>query len=439
MAAVRFPDTIYALSSGGLPAGVAVIRVSGTGARSALEMLAGGLPVRQRASLRDIKSADGQLIDRAIVLFFEGPHSLTGEDVAEIHVHGGRAVVAALFGALAGLGSRLAEPGEFMRRAFLNGRIDLLGAEALGDLIEAQTEAQRRLAQLNAGGLQSALYDSWRTQLIAARALIEAELDFPDEADVPGSVSDRVWVELAGLVTSMTAHIARFRTAEIVRDGYQVVIIGPPNAGKSSLLNALANRDVAIVSDEPGTTRDLVEVSLDIGGMKVNVTDTAGLRQATGVEAIGIGRAVERAHAADLVLLVSAVDGGNLAGFLHDGVAVLPVLSKIDLSPDSGVQGVLGVSAVTGAGIDRLIELIGAEARGAGDLGGEAMPTRIRHVALLSAALASVHKAVGSASLALELRAEMLRSASEDIGRVAGRVDVEDILDEVFSRFCLGK
>ena len=306
VSSLDFPDTIVALSSGRLPAGIAVIRISGTQTRFVVETIAGNLPEPRTARYAAFRTPDGATIDSGLILFFPAPHSFTGEDCAEFQVHGGKAVVTALLDTLSAIpGVRHAEAGEFTRRAFLNGKLDLTKTEALADLISAETEAQRRLAVLNAEGAQSLLYSGWRQRLIYARAMIEAELDFADELDVPGSVADIVWADMEKLLGEIREHIGSFHRAEIIRDGYDVVIVGAPNAGKSSLLNALARRDAAIVSDEPGTTRDLVELALDLNGIKVRLTDTAGIREGAGkVEAIGIGRARQRAEAADLVLLL---------------------------------------------------------------------------------------------------------------------------------------
>ncbi|MFZ1773703.1 MAG: tRNA uridine-5-carboxymethylaminomethyl(34) synthesis GTPase MnmE, partial [Rhizobiaceae bacterium] len=272
-------DTIYALSSGGMPSGVAVVRISGGAVAAVAEIVCGGLPAARYASLRPIRSRNGELLDEGLVIYFPGPASFTGEDVLEIHLHGSRAVAAAVLSELAGFtGLRMAEAGEFSRRAYLNGKKDLAAVEGLADLIAAETEAQRRFAQGNSSGVQSRLYQSWRQRIIDMRSLIEAELDFADEGDIAGSVSDLVWGDAARLGEEIRGHLAGFKRAEIVLDGFKVVLAGAPNAGKSSLLNALAKRDAAIVSDEPGTTRDLVDVSLDLGGMKVVLTDTAGIR-----------------------------------------------------------------------------------------------------------------------------------------------------------------
>ncbi|TGV76435.1 tRNA uridine-5-carboxymethylaminomethyl(34) synthesis GTPase MnmE, partial [Mesorhizobium sp. M00.F.Ca.ET.149.01.1.1] len=281
-------DSIVALSSGRLPAGIAVIRISGPKTRFVVETIAG--PIKARfTTLRTLKAADGSTIDHGLVLFFPGPGSFTGEDVAEFQVHGSRAVAAKMLETITGIeGVRHAEPGEFTKRAFLNGRLDLVETEALADLVNAETEAQRRFALSNAEGAQSELYSSWRRRLIHARAMIEAEIDFADEEEVPGSVSDAVWSDVTAMIDDVGRHIEGFKAAEIIRDGFEVVILGAPNAGKSSLFNALARREAAIVTDEPGTTRDLLEVAMDLNGLKVRIVDTAGLRDAAGkVESIG--------------------------------------------------------------------------------------------------------------------------------------------------------
>ncbi|MCC0031284.1 MAG: tRNA uridine-5-carboxymethylaminomethyl(34) synthesis GTPase MnmE [Brucellaceae bacterium] len=307
-----FRDSIAALSSGALPAGIAVIRLSGPAVRQALETLAGGLPPPHRASLRALRTADGSLLDTGVVIFAPGPGSFTGEDLCEFQCHGSRAVVSAILEALRGIhGVRLAEPGEFTRRAFVNGRMDLVQAEALADLLQAETEAQRRLAVANSAGAQSRLYGGWRDVLLRQRALVEAGLDFSDEGDVPDDTVAGIIDSLTKLSQSIKVHLAGSRDGEILTGGFRVVLAGPPNAGKSSLLNALAKRDAAIVSDEPGTTRDIIDVRLDLGGYLVVVSDTAGLRDegAGKVEQIGMGRALERIQDADLVVYLEDGQG----------------------------------------------------------------------------------------------------------------------------------
>jgi tRNA modification GTPase len=440
---MQFPDTIFALSSGKPPSGVAVIRVSGPKSRDVVAALAGELPADRKAVLRSFRTGQGDLIDRGLVLFFAGPASFTGEDCAEFHLHGGRAVVSAMAEALGAIAAvRPAEAGEFTRRAFLNGKMDLVEAEALADLIAAETEAQRRFAFSGAGGVQSARYAGWRKRIIHARAMIEAELDFSEEGDVPGSVAAAVWDDVRRLVAEIEAHLAGFHRAEIIREGYSVVIAGPPNAGKSSLLNALARRDVAIVTEEPGTTRDLVHVALDLGGMKVVVTDTAGIREGAGrVETIGIERALESARHADLVLVLEDMVAPAALALPAAAAAVLKIGSKADLAVASaspaGAYDLI-VSSKSGAGVDELLTMISRRAAAAVGNGGGIIPARARHVALLQDAAASLEGAADSRG-GLELRAEELRRAGDSFGRIAGTVDVEDVLGAIFSEFCIGK
>lgn len=440
---MAFTDSIVALSSGRLPAGVAVIRISGPQTRFAIEAVLGHLPVARGMKLVTIRRMDGSILDHGFVVFFEAPESFTGEDVAEFHVHGGRAVVAAVLEELCSInGVRHAEAGEFTRRAFLNGKMDLMQSEALSDLIQAETEAQRRFAMQNAANAQGRLYESWRKRLIRARALLEAELDFADEADVPGAVSEQVWLDVEAMAIEVARQVDGYHRAEIIRDGFAVAIVGAPNAGKSSLLNALVQRDAAIVSDEPGTTRDLVDVAMDIGGIQLVLTDTAGLREGAGkVEEIGIQRALARARAASLVLLVEDItqplgaEPGELGG------KVLRVGSKADLAAgaDYGGRYDMVVSAKTGAGVAELLEELGNSAAGAiGDLG-DVLPSRARHRQLLLHAHRHMTAAVNMKGRDLELRAEELRLASDQLGRITGAVDVDDLLDVVFSEFCIGK
>lgn len=433
-------STIFALSSGAPPSGVAIVRVSGDGAQHALEALCGRLPAPRHLTLRQFLAADGSVIDRGMAVFFPAPGSFTGEDCAEFHVHGGRAVIAALFDRLGKLPNmRQAEAGEFTRRAFLNGKLDLTAAEALSDLIAAETEAQRRLAYGNADGRQRALYADWRERLLHARAMIEAELDFSDEGDVPGSVAGAVWADVAALRAEMEGHLAGFRAAEIVREGFRVAIIGAPNAGKSSLLNCLAGREVAIVSDEPGTTRDVLEVSLDLGGAKVVLADTAGLREEAGrVEMMGMERARRTALAADLVLaLEDMADPHRIA--VPGEVPMLRIGTKLDLKDGAEGSYDIAISTVSGAGIDGLLSRIEARAResaGAAEHG--VVPTRQRHVDLLRSATAALSAALNGEH-DLELRAEELRTAADDVGRVSGAIDIEEVLGAIFSTFCIGK
>ncbi|NGO49961.1 tRNA uridine-5-carboxymethylaminomethyl(34) synthesis GTPase MnmE [Allomesorhizobium camelthorni] len=436
-------DTIVALSSGRLPAGIAVVRISGPKTRFVIETITGSVPAPRSARYGAFADKAGTHIDSGITLFFQAPASFTGEDSAELHAHGGKAVVAALLDALCAIdGVRLAEAGEFTRRAFLNGKVDLLKAEALADLVSAETEAQRRFAVLNSHGGHKELYSGWRQRLIHARAMIEAEMDFSDEADVPGSVAGQIWTNIDRMSGEIRRHIAGFRRAEIIRDGFDVVILGAPNAGKSSLLNALAKRDAAIVTDEPGTTRDLIEVVLDLDGQKVRVTDTAGLREGGGaVEAIGIEKAIARARNADLVLLLEDMTNPNFVTELPAGLPLLRVGTKYDLLPSEPADPEfdLCISVASSYGLDRLLQEISNRAEAALGESVDLIPWRERHVALLSEALKFLESARSTEQAGYELRAEDLRLASERIGRISGAVDVEDLLDVIFSQFCIGK
>lgn len=437
---ISFSDSIVALSSGRLPAGIGVVRLSGPQTRFALETILGRVPPARRAVYATLKGSKGP-IDHGLVLFFPGPYSFTGEDVAEFQVHGGRASVSALLGALTGLtGIRHAEPGEFTRRAFLNGKLDLTATEALADLIQAETEAQRRFALTNADGAQRDLYQWWRRRLIHARAMVEAEIDFADEDDVPGSVADTVWADVRALIEEIDRHLDGFHAAEIIRDGYDVVILGAPNAGKSSLFNALARRDAAIVTDEPGTTRDLLEISLDIRGIKVRVTDTAGLRDGGGtIEAIGMQRALDRARMADLILLLEDLSSPVAIDTAEIDRPILRIGTKKDLAPmlPGRARYDMTISSHTGIGLADLMDEIARRAEKTLDAAADILPSRLRHVELIREARVFLEKAVNGGEP--ELRAEDLRIASDRLGRIIGSVDVEDLLDVIFSQFCIGK
>ncbi|WP_292644102.1 tRNA uridine-5-carboxymethylaminomethyl(34) synthesis GTPase MnmE, partial [Mesorhizobium sp.] len=339
-------------------------------------------------------------------------------------------------------GVRHAEPGEFTRRAFLNGKVDLVETEALADLVNAETEAQRRFAVQNAEGVQSELYLGWRRRLIHARAMIEAEIDFADEDDVPGSVSDMVWSDVRTMIDEIDRHIAGFRAAEIIRDGFEVVILGAPNAGKSSLFNALARRDAAIVTDEPGTTRDLLEVTLDLQGLHVRLIDTAGLRDAAGkVEAIGIEKARAKAHGADLLLLLHDLANPRDVGELPTVAPTLRVGTKLDLIESGATSGLydLVISVKNGTGVEALLVEIGRRAAETAGSAGDILPSRLRHVELLGEANRHLRRALDGRMAGQELRAEELRLAADRLGRIVGAIDVEDMLDVIFSQFCIGK
>jgi tRNA modification GTPase len=374
-----------------------------------------------------------------VVIWFEASSSETGEEVAEFQIHGSRAGIAAVLAALGRIpGCRLAEPGEFARRAFENGKLDLAQVEGLADLVEAETEAQRRQALAQTGGVLSKLYDGWRTRLIEIAALIEAAIDFADEGDVASSSIADARRRAEDLVAEIGAHLDDGHRGEILREGFRIALLGAPNAGKSSLLNALARRDAAIVSAEAGTTRDVVEVRLDLAGLPVIVSDTAGIREsASEIEREGIRRSLAAARDADLVIwLTENVDSNPPPGISRE--TSLVIRSKIDFAPESSRAG-FGVSSVTGEGIDRLIDEITKRASQA--VGNQAEPavTHARHRQNLETALSDIRTFLTGDAEAVELRAEDVRRAAHAIGRITGRVDVEDVLDQIFSRFCIGK
>ncbi|MEZ5773433.1 MAG: tRNA uridine-5-carboxymethylaminomethyl(34) synthesis GTPase MnmE, partial [Hyphomicrobiaceae bacterium] len=440
--------TIFALSSGQPPAGIAIVRLSGPAAFGAAAALGCGTltpRLARRVRLRHPRSAEP--LDEALALGFPAPASFTGEDVVELHLHGGRAVVAAVLAALAELeGLRLAEPGAFARRAFDNGRIDLTEAEALADLIAAETEGQRRIALANAGGRLRRQADVWRGDLLEAMALLEALIDFAEE-DV-GIAPARAAAEARVRVVrdSIAAALADAHRGEIHREGFRVVLAGPPNVGKSSLLNVLARRDVAIVSAEPGTTRDAIEVRLDLAGLAVVVTDTAGLREASGdVEAEGIRRSYAHAAVADLVLwLVDVAEPDprvpdRLASL---GVPVVAIVTKSDLL--CGVRPVPGlapdalrVSARRGTGIGELERLIARHASQAAGDTESLLVVRARERQCLEQTLAAIEEFLDPSEQELALGAEALRRANHALGRLAGSIGVEEVLGAIFARFCI--
>ena len=432
-------DTIYALSSAPGRAGVAVVRVSGPAASAVAERFCGDRPAPRRAALRVLTGADGGQIDQALVLWFPAPGSFTGEDVAEFQVHGGRAVVERLLAEIGVLaGTRPAEPGEFTRRAVENGKFDLTQAEALLDLIDAETEAQRGQALRQYDGALSELYESWRERLVRVLAWAEAEIDFAEE-ELPDDLNARATVQVTDIIAEINSHLADGRHGEIVREGLFLTVIGPPNAGKSSLINALAKRDVAIVAETAGTTRDIIEVRLDIGGFLVVMADTAGLRESADVvESEGVRRALKRAEQSDLVLLLlDGSQGDPLAGLPDAPKADLVVWNKADLPSPQWVDG-MHVSLKTGAGLDALLAELETIVRDRLSRRGDAPAvTRARHRHALREALAALGRALTGPEAALF--AEDLRLAVRAIGRITGRVDVEDVLDVVFRDFCIGK
>lgn len=426
-------ETIFAQATARGKAGVAVIRISGPRAWEAARSLAGTLPKPREAGLRRLW-LDGELLDEALVLCFEAGASFTGEQLAELQVHGAVATVAAVLRALAALDwLRLAEPGEFTRRALENGQLDLAQVEGLSDLIEAETEAQRKQALAVLSGSVGKVVEDWRAKLVRAAALIEATIDFADE-DVPVDVAPEVTILLEAVLTDVTREIGRVGAAERVREGFEVAIVGRPNVGKSTLLNALAGREAAITSEIAGTTRDVIEVRMDLGGLAVTLLDTAGLRETEDVvEAIGVERALQRAAQADLrVFLLDGSDVPLIAPSDDD----LVVTGKADLHEGSG----LAVSGKTGEGLERLItEITG---RLLGRAAGAGVMTRARHrQAMIRAkgALESARDEVSRGSDRAELAAEQLRNAARALESLVGRVDVENLLDEIFANFCIGK
>jgi tRNA modification GTPase len=443
-------QTIFALSSGRPPAAIAIVRVSGSRAAQILDSVAGHVPAPRRAARVLLRDANQQPIDDAVVLWFPGPASATGEDVAEFHVHGGRAVLAALFAALSAFAEvRAAEPGEFTRRAFENGKLDLTEAEGLDDLIHADTDRQRRQALRHLKGVLGDRARDWRAQIIEAAALIEAGIDFSDEGDVPEQLVAPALARIKTLLDEIQEVLATQGRSERLRDGLVVAIAGPPNVGKSTLMNQLARREVAIVSPHAGTTRDIIEVQLDLDGYPVTVIDTAGIRDTDDpVEQEGVRRARARAAEADLVLWL--VDAQHEEHQHEVAVPVWVVRNKIDLdgegldapmaySSQGSGRASFAISASRGDGIPQLISALIVFAQdyfGSGEAG---LIGRERQRQLLQQTAVSLQRSLGAVREGEELAAEDLRSAVHSLGRLLGRVDVEDILDVIFREFCVGK
>ena len=422
-------DTVFALASGAGRAAIAIIRISGPDSAAALTALCGTLPLPRRAVVRALRDPDGDLLDRAMVLWLPGPQSYTGEDSAELHVHAGRAVIDAVADTLAALGLRPAEPGEFTRRAFLNGKLDLVSAEAVHDLVAAETDAQRRQALRQLEGALGDLYRDWSDRLRGALARQEALIDFPDE-DLPPEVEADLLAAVRSLGQEIAAHLDDRHRGEKLREGLCFAITGAPNVGKSSLINALAERDVAIVSATPGTTRDAIETRIVLGGVPITLVDTAGLRDTSDpIEAEGVRRARSRAAAADLVMTVIE------AGTPYTPTGLL-VANKSDLYPERRPD-VLAVSALTGAGLPELRARLAAEAIALTRSSGPPPLTRARHRTALLAARRWLSDA--EAAIEPELRGEAMRLALRALGTITGLVGVEDILDSIFREFCIGK
>ena len=438
-------QTIFALSSGRPPSAIALVRVSGSQAGKVLTALAGKLPSPRMATRALLWDLGQRPIDDAVVLWFPGPASATGEDVAEFHVHGGRAVLAALFAALSRFEDvRPAEPGEFTRRAFENGKLDLTEAEALDDLIHADTDRQRRQALRQLKGLLGDRARDWRARIIEASALIEAGIDFSDEGDVPAELIAPALAKVVALLTEIEEVLAEQGRSERLRDGLVVAIAGPPNVGKSTLMNQLARREVAIVSPHAGTTRDVIEVQLDLDGYPVTVIDTAGIRETDDpVEQEGVRRARARAADADLVLWLTDVSPLSIQ---HDGTApVWTLRNKIDLEAASRPladplgQGVFQISASRGDGLPELIAALVGFAQNYFGGSESGLIGRARQRKLLQQTAASLRRCFQVVGQGEELAAEELRTAAHSLGRLLGRVDVEDILDVIFREFCVGK
>lgn len=428
-------STIFALATALGKSGVAVIRLSGPQALAAAKTLAGSLPEHRTTGLRGLRDVDGVLLDQALVLTFGQGHSFTGEDVAELHLHGGPATVKAVLKTLGDIaGMRLADPGEFTRRALENGCLDLAQIEGLSDLLEAETEAQRKQALRVFSGALGDKAESWRTDLIRAAALLEATIDFADE-DVPVDVTPEVTTLLDSVMNALTKEADGVSISERIRDGFEVAIVGPPNVGKSSLLNRLAGRDTAITSEIAGTTRDVIEVRMDLSGLPVTILDTAGLRETDDtVEGIGIERALMRAKQADLRVFL--YDQEPLDLLLLPEKDDIVVRSKADIYDGDDFS----VSGLTGEGLEKLTKRIAAvlenRALGAGTA------IRERHRAAILRALTALETAKFELTYGIErseLAAEELRTAIRALDSLVGRVDVEQILDEIFASFCLGK
>ncbi|MES2721549.1 MAG: tRNA uridine-5-carboxymethylaminomethyl(34) synthesis GTPase MnmE [Pseudomonadota bacterium] len=441
--------TIYAAATAAGRAAVAVVRVSGPAARAAVKALAGKIPRPRVAALRTLNSDTGP-IDHALVLWFPGPASYTGEDSAEFHVHGGPAVVSSLLEALSGLGLRLAQPGEFTRRAFENGKLDLAQAEGVADLIEAETEAQRRQALAQVEGALGRAHQRWRGELIEALANFEAAVDFPDE-EVPAEVADRARPHLQRLIGELHLALADVDRGEAIREGFRIALVGAPNAGKSTLLNALAGREAAIVTATPGTTRDVIEVPMRLAGYKVLLADTAGLRDTHDeIEAEGVRRA--RAWAASADLRIWVVDGASsaidpLPAELTAGD--LCVINKSDLGPGDDTGRAVVEARALELELHRIsardtthvgVILAALTDQVVGRLSGDELPTatRLRHKDLLAEALARLEHALAVEG-SPELAAEDVRLAGRALDRITGRIDPEDVLDRVFATFCIGK
>lgn len=432
--------TIFAPATASGKAGVAVIRVSGPQALEAVKkMTAIKTPVPRKAMFSEIHTPDGTAVDNGLVLYFPCPNSFTGEDVVEFQTHGGRAIISAVLSGLAQIdGFRPAGRGEFTRRAVENGKMDLTAAEGLADLVNAETEQQRKQALRQMGGALAKIYEDWHDRLLHVLAWMEAYIDFPEE-EIPEDVSADVRGKIASLMSEIQVHLNDGRRGEKLRDGFQIAIIGAPNAGKSSLMNRLAQRDVAIVSSTAGTTRDIIEVRLDINGYPVIVADTAGLRDTDEeIEAEGVRRAKARAEEADLVLWLSdALKGkNNTETEKIDSEKIFRIMNKADQTEPQN-DGNIWISAKTGQGIDVLLDRIGRFVEEKMALREEPSLTRLRHRKALEECLQCLNSSLKAPEI--ELMTEDLRMAMRSLGKITGQVQVEELLDVIFKDFCIGK
>lgn len=429
------PGVIFALATGPVASPIAVVRVAGTDCGRRLLPMIGRLPPPREARLRRLYSPDAEALDDALVVYFPGPHSFSGDDALELHLHGGRAVVAAVAETLVALGCRPAEPGEFSRRAFLNGRLDLTAAEGIADLIAAETEGQRRQALRQAKGALARNLDAWDVKLTQMLAHQEASIEFAEDG-LPHDLEQQVQAGIDSLRSEISDSLIRGNQAERLRAGVRVAILGPPNAGKSSLFNCLAGSAAAIVSSKPGTTRDVIEVRLDLNGVVVLLADTAGLRATCDdIEAEGVRRALRVADAADLILWISAPDAPGHETPPRSSVPILDIWNKVDLQ--TGPANHICISTTTGNGIADLMVILADRVAGLAAMTTAATMTRPRHRAALLEMDAWLEEAV-LAGLP-EIRAEALRAARHALGRLTGRVGVEAVLDGVFRDFCIGK